>query len=88
MQAFLDRELAQHIGEARAFDTLGNAQEFQRLLDIHARQSARIVQRFAGEWFSLHHWEQEGNIGIEETQRFVAHALRKLCDELMLQAAA
>jgi hypothetical protein len=85
MLAFIDRELAQHIGEARAFATVGNCLEFQRALALHATQSARIVERFAGEWFSLHHWQDHGAITPENTDKFVGVALKKLRDELLLQ---
>lgn len=85
MQTFVDRELAQHIGEARAFTTVANCQEFQRVLHIHARQSARIVEKFAGGWFSKHHYEERGTISAKSTQGFINVALRKLRDELLLQ---
>jgi hypothetical protein len=55
---------------------------FSEALDIYARQSARIIEEFASDWFSKHHWEARGEISRDEAQAFVAVALRKLHIEL------
>jgi hypothetical protein len=88
MQAFVDRELARHIGPTRAFTTLANSREFQQVLTVHARQSARIVEVFAADWFVKHYRAQEGAITSQEAQGFVSQAVRKLCDEILLQREA
>jgi hypothetical protein len=56
-------------------------------IDLHARQSARIVRDFAGGWYSKHNWESQGPISREQSDRFVAYALRKLRMELKTEAA-
>jgi hypothetical protein len=85
LQSIVDRELEQHIGETFAFATVADSHDFLQALDVHARETARIVERFAGDWFSKHHWLSEGQISAEEAEGFTAQAVRKLRDELLLQ---
>ncbi len=84
----VDRELANHVGAGFKLSTASEALDFMKALDVHTRQSARIVRDFAGGWYSKHNWESQGEISKEETQRFVAFALRKLRTELAREAAA
>ena len=49
---FLTRELSQHVGVGRRFRTLQDHQVFQEALDLHCRESSRIIKEFAGQWFS------------------------------------
>jgi hypothetical protein len=86
--SFVDRELANHVGEGRKLATVRDSLEFMKALDVHTRQSARIVRDFAGGWYSKHNWESKGEIDKEETQRFIAFAIRKLRSELMSEALA
>lgn len=87
IRSYVDRDLANHVGYGRGFSSLGDSKAFLSALDLHARQSARIVQGFAGAWYSKHSWETQGEISREETQRFAAYALRKLRSELRQQAS-
>ena len=84
----VDRDVQHHIGKGMSLQSLDEAGDFQRALDIHARQSARILEEFAGTWYSKHNWETRGDISLEEARRFVAVALRKLRMELKFGAAA
>ncbi len=86
LRFYVERELAHYIGPGGGLATIADAGEFAEALDRHSRESARIVEGFAADWYSKHHWEAEGVIGREETQRFVAHALRKLRKELLVAA--
>lgn len=88
IRSYIDRDLSNHVGEGRSFPILKESKEFLDALDRHTRQSSRIVEEFAGSWYSKHGWESKGEISREETQRFVAHALHKLRAELEQQAAA
>jgi len=56
--------------------------ELIRQVDLHARQSARIMETFAADWLSKTRYEREGDISREDVQAFVAVALRKLRSEL------
>jgi hypothetical protein len=86
LRSFVDRELATHVGEGALAD-VGASRDFMDALDLHSRQAARIVEDFAGGWYSKHNWESKGEVSQEEAQRFVAYALRKLRTELKRGAA-
>ncbi|HZA25431.1 MAG TPA: hypothetical protein VFA32_23025, partial [Dehalococcoidia bacterium] len=77
-----------HVGSTGGPANLGESRQFLDALDLHARQSARIVEDFAGGWYSRHNWESRGEVSREETQRFMAYALRKLRAELKQQTSA
>lgn len=74
---YAEREVANAMGGG-ALASVDDVGAFSRALDLHARETARIVESFAADWYSKHHWEAGGAIGREEAGRFVAHALRKL----------
>ena len=57
-------------------------------VDLHARQSAAIVQDFAGEWLSKKRYERAGDITQQDIQGFVAVALRKLRSEIKREGEA
>ena len=86
LRFYVERELSHHVGTGGGLASIADAGDFAAALDLHARQSARIVEGFAADWYAKHHWEAGGAIGREETQRFVAHALRKLRKELLVEA--
>lgn len=88
LRSFVDRELANHVGVGAGPPTVEDSLEFMQALDTYAFQAARIVEEFAGGWYSKHNWESRGEISVDETQRFVAYALRKFRTELKLGAAA
>jgi hypothetical protein len=82
LRFFVERELSNHVGPGHALANVRDSHEFASALDLYCRQSARILERFAPEWYSKHHWEARGRISREEAQGFVAVALRKLRSEL------
>ncbi|MBI5285318.1 MAG: hypothetical protein HY874_09515 [Chloroflexi bacterium] len=82
MRSFVDRELANHIGPAAHLATVSDSQEFLAALQTHTWQSALIVEEFAGGWHSKRNWETGGDVSVDDSQRFVAVALRKLRSEL------
>lgn len=88
LRSYVDRELSNHVGSAPGLATLSDSRHFLDALDLHARQSTRVVEDFAGGWYSRHNWESQGEVSREETQRFMAYALRKLRAELKQQASA
>lgn len=75
LRGAIDREAPRLLG-ASASDELLNQ------VDLHARQSAVIVQTYAGEWLSKKNYERAGQITREDAQGFIAIALRKLRSEL------
>lgn len=88
LHSYVDRELSNHLGASAGLSNLNQSHEFLEALDLHARQSSRIVEDFAGGWYSRHNWESQGAVNRDETQRFMAYALRKLRTELRQQMAA
>lgn len=82
LRFYVDKELALHLGAGGGLADIARGESFIEDLDRHARQSARIVERFASDWFSKHDWEAGGAIGRDEAQGFVAVALAKLRGEL------
>jgi len=83
LRYFVDKELSNTVGMGNALTSIEASQEFSESLDLYARQSARIMEKFASGWYGKHNWESGGAISREEAQGFVAVALRKLRMELM-----
>ena len=77
---FLSRELSNHVGGNRRFANATEHTEFNAALNLHCRQASRIVEEFAGSWFSKTNWEH--GITPENSKRFAAVALKKLRAEL------
>lgn len=62
---------------------LGDLNEFNRALQLHCEQSARIIHDFSGDWYSKTEY-QEG-ITPANTTRFIAVAIKKIKAELEKQ---
>jgi len=77
---FLSRELSNHVGGDRRFANAGAHAEFNAAMDLHCRQASRIVEEFAGSWFSKTNWER--GITPETARGFAWVALKKLRAEL------
>ena len=77
---FLSRELSNHVGGDRRFANVSEHVEFNEALSVHCRQASRIVEEFAGSWFSKTNWEQ--GITPQNSKAFAAVALKKLSAEL------
>ena len=82
LRFFVEKELSNNVGAGHRLTGVEASREFTAGLDLYARQSARIMEEFAGGWYGKHNWESKGQIGREEAQRFVAVALTKLRMEL------
>lgn len=88
LRFYVDRALSTSVRPGGGLASIADARQFGEALDRHARQSARIVERFGAEWFVKHHWSSGGAISREEAGRFTAHALTKLRKELLVDAAS
>lgn len=84
---YVEKELANNIGEGHGLSSIADSEEFTRALDIYTRQSAFIMEEFASGWYSKQNWESKGHISLEDAQGFVAVALRKLRMELVYSAS-
>lgn len=78
LKFLLDRELANHVGDSYGIRNVFECRDFVDSVDLFSRQSARIMEDFAGGWFSKHEWESAGQITQEEAGRFVAFAMKKI----------
>ena len=77
---YLSRELPNHVGGNRRFANSSEQAEFDKALDLHCRQASRIVEDFAGGWFSKTNWER--GIGPADARSFAWVALKKVRAEL------
>ena len=70
---FLSRELSNH-------HSVQESRQFREALSLHCKQAARIVEQFAGGWYSKANFE--GRITPRKAANFVQVALKKLQAEL------
>ncbi len=77
---YLSRTLSDHVGEGERFSSVDDHSEFNQALEQHCREASRIVQTFAGAWFSKTHFE--GGITPEKAGAFLSIAFRKVRQEL------
>jgi hypothetical protein len=81
---YLSRATAATLGKA-GVQNLGDIAEFNKALELHCQQSARIVRDFCGDWYSK--TEYEKGIDLKNASSFVAVAVKKLGKELEQQRA-
>lgn len=81
MDYFLSRAFSYHVGEGRRFATLAQQASFDEALNLHCREASRIVEDFAGGWFSKTNWEKDG-ISRQDASGFAHVAMQKLASEL------
>jgi hypothetical protein len=77
---FLSRELSRHVGREARFPSIREHVEFDAAIDLHCREASRILEEFAGQWFSKHTYE--GGITEGKAANFARYAMRKVRDEL------
>ncbi|WP_339749230.1 hypothetical protein [uncultured Rubinisphaera sp.] len=82
MSYFLSRTLATHLGDGQRFATTNQMSQFEDALATHCREASVIVEKYSGEWFSKHRYEEKGDISRESVQGFASWALKKMNDEL------
>ena len=78
---WLDRTLADHIGEGRRFATTAERSAFDADLDQFASETTRIIQEFSGGWYGKT-ISQTGSFGTQDARVFGAVALKKIVSEL------
>ena len=81
LRSYVDRELRNRVGGG-GIASAADATSFLQALDLHAWETSRILERFAGEWHSKHNWQARGDLTRAEAQRFTAQGMRKLRSEL------
>jgi hypothetical protein len=79
---YLSRATAATLG-GRQMQDLGDIGQFNKALQVHCDQSARIVRDFCGEWYSK--TEYQKGIDLGNASKFLAVAVKKLRSELAHQ---
>jgi hypothetical protein len=77
---YLSRELSKHVGINSRFQTIREHKQFEEALDVHCRETSRIIKEFSGEWFSKQNYE--GGIDYVKAGGFVHVAFDKIRKEL------
>lgn len=77
---YLSRTLSDHVGPGRMLATAADHTAFNAALDLHCREASRIVEDFAGGWFSKANYQ--GGISPVKARDFVFIALGKITAEL------
>jgi hypothetical protein len=75
---FINKELSNHIGPEHVLANTESAIQFNNALNNYSYLTSKIVEDFAGGWYSKHNWETGGRISEEESLKFIAYALKKL----------
>jgi len=73
---FLSKTVGEHIGAGRRFPTVAEQSRFTDALRTHCHEATKIVEEYAGDWFSKHRFESAGDISREETRGFLGYAMR------------
>jgi hypothetical protein len=77
---YLSRTLSSHVGPGQRLQTTIDHSAFNTALDLHCREASRIVEAFAGGWFSKTNYQ--GGITLGKARDFVFVALGKISEEL------
>jgi hypothetical protein len=76
---FLSRTLSNHVGPGQRFSSVREHRSFEDALDLHCRETTRVIKEFSSEWYSKRIYEG----GIDEAQagRFVHATFQKIREE-------
>ena len=80
MQFFVSKESPNNVGEGKKFKDISDLSDFNAALQAYCYQSAKIVEDFAGGWYSKRNWQ--GEISEQDARGFVAVAMEKLRAEI------
>jgi hypothetical protein len=83
---YLSRTLSDHVGPGRELSSADDHVAFNGALEQHCREASRIVEAFAGGWFSKANFA--GNLTPEKARNFLFVALRKIGRELRKRRVA
>jgi hypothetical protein len=78
---YLSRELANHTGPGRRFDTDADRTAFQRALAQHTYEASRIVETYAGGWYGKTVWRDQ-SLTQGAINDFTRYAFKKMRVEL------
>jgi len=83
LQFFISKESPNKIGLERKFKDISDLSSFNLALEAYCYQSAKIVEEFAGGWYSKRNWQ--GEISEQDAKGFVSVAIEKLRAEIALE---
>jgi hypothetical protein len=83
---YLSRELANHTGEGKRFETDAQRIAFQQALAQHTFEVSRIVEEYAGGWYGKTVWQKQA-LDRDAIDRFTSYAFRKMRSELARREA-
>jgi hypothetical protein len=78
LRFYVDKTLLLQVGPDRPLTSIYQTEVFMTDLTAYAHRIAGATEAFAADWFSRHHWLEEGAILRERVQGFVAYALVKV----------
>ncbi len=79
-QFFISKESPNQVGCGRKFEDISKLASFNAALEVYCYQCAKIVEDFAGGWYSKRNWQ--GEISEDDAKGFVAIAMKKLRKEI------
>jgi hypothetical protein len=77
---FVSRELSNHVGPGRRLASIDAHTAFDAALEQHCHEASRIVETFAGGWYSKTRFK--GELTPEKARNFAYIAFRKIQSEL------
>jgi hypothetical protein len=80
LRYFSDQEVTKHLGGDGLLREQADIRAFNEAVDRYSFEAARIVEDFAGGWYSKRLWLGH----VEQTEGLAAVAMRKIADELAL----
>lgn len=86
MDVLLSKTLSSQLGEGQRFATTNQKAAFDQAMQIHCKEASVIVERFSGEWFSKHKYQEGGNISRQSSDGFAVHSITKMTAELRMRA--
>lgn len=78
MRYFTDQEAANRLGVGGRLQSEADLRAFNEAVDRYGREAARIVEEYAGAWYSKRRWLGD----VDQTEGLAAVAMRKVADEL------
>ncbi len=79
MKYYLSRELSNHVGPGKYFESIDRHREFNETLGTYISQVVRIADEFTPGWFSKANYEQ--NLNRESISRYSYIAFKKIISE-------
>lgn len=86
LQYFLSKVTNTLLGEGMRFATMNQKALFDSALMTHTQEASLIVEKFSADWFSKHHFEENGVISRKSSDGFAGYALKKMKSELKVGA--